>query len=620
MPQFTDAFKLQLAEQTSIVELVGRYVRLTRKGSEHWGCCPFHNEKTPSFKVNEVRKAYKCFGCGEGGDAISFLMKMEGLGFVEAIKELAERAGVPLPEEDLSPEEQAAARRRDGLYHANELACCYFERTLAGPDGDKGQRELERRQVDPELVHKYRIGLAADAWDGLAQALRREGISAATAQEAGLILERKSGDGFYDRFRDRLMFPIRTSGGKVVAFGGRALGDATAKYINSPESPVYSKSGALYGLHQARAAIHKEDRALVVEGYFDVLGLARAGLGFAVAPCGTALTERQLATLRRHTRNVTVLFDADEAGQRAADRALELSLAQGLWPSWLSVPDGKDPDDYVREHGGEAMRSLLDQRRPLLDVYLEHRFAAAGGDRLAEERTLDEIAPMLRELPPTQRRDYAFRIAGDLGVNPRIVEDRIQTAGRARRSRPAPEPPPTPEFDGLPEMEGPPVPSRPAIRSTPTERQLLRLLVQDLVHVGPAVDDMGAVSWLRSPAAELVAGRLLRAWREQRVPSAMELLADVEEADVISEVSEVLTSESSWLSEDVLEKATQDCLIRLRISWVERRRAKASRELAALQHSESQDLGLMQQLALECLDFKRELDALSDHLQEVMRA
>ncbi len=617
MPQFTDAFKRELADQTSIVELVGRYVRLNRKGAEYWGCCPFHNEKTPSFKVNEVRKAYKCFGCGEGGDAISFLMKIEGLGFVEAVKELAEKAGIPLPEEDLSPEEQAAARRRDALYHANEVACRYFERTLAGPDGEKGREELRRREVDVELARKYRVGLTVEAWDGLARTLQREGISPAVAAEAGLILERRGGDGWYDRFRDRLMFPITTAGGKVVAFGGRTLGDATAKYINSPESPVYSKSGALYGLHQARASVHKEDRVLVVEGYFDVLGLARAGLGFAVAPCGTALTERQLSILRRHTRNVTMLFDADEAGQRAADRALELALAQGLWPSWLSVPDGKDPDDFVRERGGDAMRDLLTERRPLLEVYLERRFAATGGDRFAQEAILDEVAPMIRDLPPTQRRDYAFRIAGDLGVNPRVVEDRIRTAGRARRTR-APEPPPMPEFDGEPRLEAPP--QRPAIRSTPTERQLLRLMIQDPANVALAVDDMDAVSWLRSPATALVAGRLLRAWREEREPTATELLSDVDEREVISEVSEVLASESAWLANDVLEKATKDCLIRLRIAWVERGRARASRELATLQHRGDSDPGLMQQLAQDCLDLKRELDALNDHLQKVMRA
>ena len=618
MPQFTDAFKRDLAEQTSIVELVGQYVQLTRKGGEHWGCCPFHNEKTASFKVNEVRKAYKCFGCGEGGDAISFLMKLEGLGFVEAITELAQRANIPLPQEDLTPQEQAAARRRDGLYHANEVACRYFERMLAGPEGAKGRAELEQREVPPELVTRFRIGLAVDAWDGLAQALRREGISAAAAEEAGLILERKSGDGWYDRFRDRLMFPISTSGGKVVAFGGRTLGDATAKYINSPESPIYSKSGALYGLHQARAAIHKEDRALIVEGYFDVLGLARADLGFAVAPCGTALTERQLSTLRRHTRNVTVLFDADEAGQRAADKALELSLAQGLWASWLSVPDGKDPDDFVRERGGEAMRALLDHRRPLLDVYLDRRFEAAGQDRLALDGVLDEIAPLLRDLPPAQRTAYAFTVSGKMGVNTRVVEDRIRTAGRARRQRPTPEPPPPPDFDGLMgEDLGPPGP--PAVRSSPTERQLLRLMIQDLANVAPAVVEMGATSWLRSPAVELVAGRLLAAWREAREPTAMELLAEVHELEVRSELSDVLTSEAGWMPDDVLEKATQDCLIRLRIGWVERRRARSSRELASLQQRDEADPGLMQQLAAECLDLKRELDSLNDHLQVVMR-
>lgn len=611
MARFTDEFKRDLAEQTSIVELVGRYVRLTRKGAEWWGCCPFHNEKTASFKVNEARKAYKCFGCGEGGDAISFLMKVDGLGFVDAVRELAERAGMTLPEDELSPEETAAASRRDALFHANELACRYFEETLASPAGAKGRAELQKRGVPADLARRFRVGVAEEGWDGLSLALRRSGIDAGTAHDAGLILPRKSGGGWYDRFRDRLMFPIMAPGGKVIAFGGRTLCGDDAKYINSPESGVYSKGAALYGLHQARQAIHKEDQVLVVEGYFDVLGLARAGIESGVAPCGTALTERQLATLRRHTRNVVMLFDSDEAGQRAANRALELSLAQGLWPSWLSVPDGKDPDDYVREHGAEAMRALVASRRPLLDVYIEHRFAAAGQDRIQQEAALDGIAPLLKDLAPTQRRDYCLVMAGLLGVDTRIVEDRVRTAKRAPPTGQQPE-------ARRPDEPDAPAPARPVSVSTELERLLVRLLVQDLPNVAAVVDDMGAVSWLRSPAAELVVGRLLRAWREGREPSAMELLDDVDDPDLRRDLAGALASDG-WLPEAKLEQATQECLIRLRMAWIERRRTRVKRELAGIQQAGAPDLGLAGQLAQDLLQLARELAALKEHLQVVLR-
>ena len=278
MPHFPPALLRDIADQTSIVELVGRYVQLKRKGSEWWGCCPFHQEKSASFKVNEVRKAFKCFGCGEGGDAYSFLMRLEGMSFVEAVKELADRAGVTIPEEDLSPREQEELAHKDALYHANELACRYFQEVLQSEAGEAGRAELDRRGVTAEIREQYRLGVSPDAWDGLAVALKQAGISAQVAEEAGLVLPRRSGDGYYDRFRNRLMFPIRARNGKVVAFGGRTLGDDDAKYLNSSESPVYRKSSALYGLHQARSAIHKDDLVLVVEDALPLQMVAKARL------------------------------------------------------------------------------------------------------------------------------------------------------------------------------------------------------------------------------------------------------------------------------------------------------------------------------------------------------
>jgi DNA primase len=608
VPHFSDSFKQELADATSIVDLVSRYVKLNRKGTDYWGCCPFHNEKSPSFKVSEVRKAYKCFGCGKGGDAYRFIMELEGLGFVEAVSELAERAGIPLPQEDLDPQEKARAHRRDALHHANESACRYYESVLWSPEGAHGQAELTRRGVDEELARTFRLGVSPDAWDGLIGALRNLGIDPGIAEEAGLVLQRRQGPGYYDRFRNRLMFPISTPGGKVVAFGGRALGDDDAKYINSPESPVYSKSGTLYGLHQGRAAIHKADQVLVVEGYFDVLGLARAGIAWAVAPCGTALTDRQLSSMRRHTRNIVLLFDADEAGQRAAWKALTMGLQQGLWPSFLTVPDGKDPDDFVREHGGDAMRELLTQTRPLLDAFLDHRLAGLLGNPFERDKGLSEVAPLLRDLAPTPRRHYIALVAGHLDLDTRIVDDAVRTAKSPTRG-------PTPRHDPPPLAQTAPG----TIRSTLIERELLKLLVQDLNNVAQAVDEMGATSWLWSPAVQLVAGRLLRCWREGRLPTAMEVLPpEVDDPEVVEEVSAALADESRWYTPEVLEKATQECLIRLRVSWLEERLGRVNREIAAGQRNATPDHGLMAELLRESVALNQERDALRSHLGSVL--
>ncbi len=609
VPRFSDSFKRELADATSIVDLVSRYVKLNRKGTDFWGCCPFHNEKSPSFKVSEVRKAYKCFGCGKGGDAYRFIMEVEGMGFVEAVSELADRAGMQMPQEDLDPQEQARARRRDGLHHANEVACKYFESTLWSEAGAHGQAELKRRGVDEELARKFRVGLTLDAWDGLGIAFRKAGMDPRLAEEAGLVLPRKSGQGYYDRFRNRLMFPISTPSGKVVAFGGRTLGDDDAKYINSPESPVYSKSGALYGLHQGRAPIHKADQVLVVEGYFDVIGLAKAGIGHAVAPCGTALTERQLSTLRRHTRNVVLLFDADEAGQRAAWRALQMGLSQGLWPSFLRVPNGKDPDDFVREHGADAMRELLTKTRPLLDEFLEARLVGLPNP-FERDKGLVEVAPMLRDLAPGPRRHYITVVAGHLGLDTRIVDEAVRTSKAPAQPRQRAEPEPSPHVGDRTAPR--------SVRSTNVERELLKLLVQDLANVAHAVDEMGATSWIRSPAVQLVVGRMLRCWREQRVPTAMELLPDVDDQEVVDELSTALADEAGWYEDEVLEKATQECLIRMRIGWLEARLAKVSREIAAGQRTASTDHGLMAELLREMVALNQERDALRDHLGTVL--
>lgn len=655
-----------------MVELVQRHVQLKKRGSSWTGLCPFHSEKSPSFHVNAARKSFHCFGCGEGGDAIAFLMKIEGLGFVEAVQELANATGIQLPQEELTPRQQQAMSHRDELYRANDVAATFFAQVLASDEGKAAQEELDRRGVSPELVKLYRLGFAPDAWDGVVGALARAGLTPEVGEEAGLIVARQGG-GHYDRFRNRLMFPISGTGGKVVAFGGRTMGDDSAKYINSPESPIYNKSSVLYGLHEARRAIHKSERVLVVEGYFDVLGLAGADLGYAVAPCGTALTDRQLEAIKRHTRQVVMSFDGDAAGQKAALKALELCLDMDLWPTQLLIPGAMDPDDYVREHGAEAMRQLVETgTRPLMDFFVEVKLRGAGDDMMARERTAAEMAPILGKLKPTQRKPFIERASLALGMRMETVEGIIRqaskraavqarsagrgnpgspgrTSGPPARSQPrsqtrAPEPPPPrggwdadppgrppgrppggpppTDWDDMPtDDDAPPddelvtdfaAPRRP--RATDPELLLLRVLIQDGKNAAPFVDETGAISWVRHRDVERAAGELLACWREKR-PFDQSLLHELEDEEVRRTIRQDLTSEERWFDGEAIEKATKECLIRLHLDWLERQVVRVARELDLASRDRSAAPTAVMDLARERIELEQQLQEWREELK-----
>ena len=595
MPQFPRELVREVADSTAMVELVRRHVPLKRRGSSWTGLCPFHSEKSPSFHVSEVRKTFHCFGCGEGGDAIAFLMKIEGMAFVEAVKELADMAGILLPKEELTPQQVQELSHRDKLYKANEVAASWFQSMLDAPEGAAGREELERRQVPPELIKSFRVGVAPDSWDGLLGALRRANINPHVGEEAGLLVPNKKGS-WYDRFRNRLIFPITAPGGRVVAFGGRTLGDDSAKYINSPESPVYNKSATLYGLHEARAPIHKADRVLIVEGYFDVIALTSAGLGYAVAPCGTALTERQLAGLRRHTRNVVMTFDGDTAGQRASMKALRLCLAADLWPSQLLLPDGMDPDDVVRTKGASVMQELVETSiTPLMDRFLDLILAQAGGDMRSREAALEEITPVLAMLPGSARKQYVDRASLSLGMSVDHLDGTVRNTKKHPSQRPPQGPPPG---VGVGDGSRRPRPSHPEVL-------LLRVLVQDLANVAPVVEDLGAVSWLRHPEVERVVGRLMAAWREARELAGADLLYDVEDPTIRSAIAGDLTNEERWFPPEVRARSVDEAMIRLATGWIDREIRQLARQIDELARRPDTDLRTLQDLSQRRIEFER---------------
>jgi DNA primase len=412
-------------DRVDVVALVGRFVDLKPSGRSHKGLCPFHSEKTPSFVVNAERQTFKCFGCGEGGTAISFLMRMENLSFPEAVRQLAASVGVEIPEEGGG--ERGLAER---IAEANGFAQAVYREALRAP-GNPGSEYLARRGIDAATIERFGIGFAPDAWDHLASRLAARGIPASVGEQAGLLAARRSG-GHYDRLRGRVTFPIRDARGRVLGFGGRALAPGQEpKYLNSPESPIFRKREAFFGLPDALEPIRRSERAVVVEGYFDLVALERAGVPGVLATCGTSLTPEHARQLRRRTRRVVLLFDGDEAGQRAMGRALEVLLPEELRVHAAVLPAGLDPDDFLAREGAAALRELVGSAPAALDAVIARAVANGCAGPAEKADAVATVAPLLALVAsPVERGAWEDRLALAVGTEKRHVEAAVRAARR----------------------------------------------------------------------------------------------------------------------------------------------------------------------------------------------
>lgn len=353
---------IQAVQQTAqIEEVVGDFVTLKKRGQNLWACCPFHHEKTPSFAVSPTKGFYKCFGCDAAGDAIGFIKAIEGISFVEAVKQLAQKYGIPIQETEDDDQDIAFQHEKDSLYILMNLAQSYYTENLRQhPEGQRiGLGYLHERGMTDTTIHQFGIGYSIDAWRSFYEYAQQQGYSDELLEKAGLLIHNE--EKRYDRFRGRVIFPIHNLSGKVIAFAGRIIGPAgdQPKYINSPETPIYHKSDALYGIYQAKQKIKQVDKCLLVEGYTDVIALHQAGLDYAVASSGTALTEGQIQLIGRFTKHITVLFDGDAAGVKAAIRGVDKILEQGLHVKVILLPAGEDPDSYAKQVGGEALQAYI---------------------------------------------------------------------------------------------------------------------------------------------------------------------------------------------------------------------------------------------------------------------
>ena len=408
----------EILRRTDIVQLVGRRVKLTRKGQAFWGCCPFHKEKSPSFKVENGRRTYKCFGCGKGGDAFKWLSETEGLSFPEAVERLAGEAGVELPK--WSAVDEAREEKKKSLTDVVEATCAFFEEQLRAPGGAEAREYLQSRGLSGEVAKKFRLGYAPSGTSTLLEHLKTKNITVDDMVVAGVV--RPSGDerGPRDFFFNRLMFPISDARGKIIAFGGRALSaDAKPKYINTGETSLFSKGQLLYNFAAARGPAIKSQQIIVAEGYMDVIALVRAGFEAAVAPLGTALTEDQLHLLWRTAPEPILAFDGDEAGMRAAHRAAHLALPHlraGYSLRFAFLPPGEDPDSLVRTEGPQAMKNILAEALPLSQVLwraeTDGKDFATPERRAGLERTLGEIVAAISDgkIADYYRRDFEQKV------------------------------------------------------------------------------------------------------------------------------------------------------------------------------------------------------------------
>jgi DNA primase len=423
----------EVRERASILEVISDYMSLRKSGANYQGLCPFHGEKTPSFNVNPARGIFHCFGCGAGGSALDFVMRMEGIAFPQAVKLLAKKVGVEIPERPLSRDEKRKADEQEQLYYINELAAQFYRRVLESDEaGAAGRSYLERRGVDDGTAALYRIGFAPAGWDNLSKHLQRKGVSVEQAEKLGLLRKREGG-GYYDTFRNRLLFTISDLHGRAIGFGGRVMDDSLPKYINSPESPVYRKSEVLFGLDLAKKGMREQGSAIIVEGYFDHLALYRAGFTNVVATCGTALTPPHLKLLRRYAERVYMLFDGDEAGRKATVRSMELFLEEAFPARVITVPSDDDPDTFIRREGAAGFGPLLENAQPIFEFFYRGLLTSLDtGGVEGKVAFVNEVAPRLVKIvDPVERGLYEKEICRAVGIDERMLHKKAPIPAQA---------------------------------------------------------------------------------------------------------------------------------------------------------------------------------------------
>lgn len=540
-----------IRQRVDIVDVISHYLALKKAGKNYRALCPFHHEKTPSFMVNEEKQIFHCFGCGAGGDVFTFLMRYENLTFYDALTELAQRVGVTIPKGGNLAEDE---KKRELLFQINQTAADYFHGNLLSKKvGSVARDYLASRGIHPDTIEQYRLGYAPSGWTNLVSHFREGSVDLKMAQSLGLIIPRKQ-QGWYDQFRNRIIFPIMNTNGRMVGFGGRAIDDDMPKYLNSTESTIYKKSQSIYGIQVASSEIRQRDLTLIVEGYFDLLTLHQNGFRNAVAPLGTALTQGQVRIMKRYTRNFVIIFDPDEAGIKATFRTLDPFMGEEIHPKTIRLPDGHDPDSFVKEEGPEALAREVESAVPLMDAFIE--YTLEGGNLETVEGKVQigrAILPMLKKLrDPLERRLYARSLSERLGVEESdllaISEERrgVRQKGANREVGPKPQ------------------------GAFPVFEETLVEIMLNHCNFIPTVFEGGVIEDFESEELRQIAWLLKDIFEKKGHVPTDEILSRVSQEDLKSRIS--FWAFSRKFKEEDLQKAVGDCIRKVKMRRLKRDR------------------------------------------------
>ena len=574
-----EATLAEIRARISIVEIISAHIALRKAGRNYTGLCPFHGEKTPSFSVNEEGGFYHCFGCGAGGNAFTFLSRVEGISFPEAVRRLAAKAGVALPQAERDPQAQERAR----LYRINDIAATYFQRCLWGNVGETARRYLEERGLAKEIAEQFRLGFAPPGNEGLVRFLAMQNAPLDKAASLGLIGKRDGGR-FYDKFRYRLMFPITDIVGRIVGFGGRLLPMAQGqspntgqmrtlpKYLNSPESEIYKKSTLLYGLFQAKDAMKKHARAVLVEGYIDLLALVQSGFAETVAVSGTALGPAQLKALRNFVPEVYLFFDGDEAGRKAATRAFPLCVEAELRGRGVFLPQGEDPDTFARKYGPDKLRDLIERAEPLEDFYFTRHAPPPGATVFQRAQAAREAMGILKSMTDVVARGALLtQIAQRFGVS---EEELRRTATTPESIRPAG--PKTLVVPGRRE------PANPLIAA---ETELLQLMLVDreaAMHVAQEGIIPAFQQWAH------VATEVVSAWQQSGTLDLGDFLGRLPK-EVASRVTQLYATTEQEGEATARQQLLLDCIAKIRNAHLRTERERLRQELREAERSGNEE-------------------------------
>lgn len=567
----------EIKSRTDIVDIVSQYVTLKKAGRNLVGLCPFHKEKTPSFTVRQDKQIFHCFGCNEGGDAVSFLMKVAQLTYPEALRQMAARAGVVLPEASENRGGSSRSSHREQLYRINELAAAHFAKNLAVPAGKAAREYLAKRDIRPDAVAAFNLGYAPDSWRNLRDYLDKEKISLKMAEELGLLIPRES-SGSYDRFRGRLIFPIEDISGRVIAFGGRIMGEGVPKYMNSPESDIYTKGRHLYGLYRTREDIRQKGYAILVEGYFDLIALWNFGIRNAVATLGTALTNEHVDLIRRYTQNMAVIFDSDEAGKKALTRSIGLFLAGNMKAKAVVLPDGFDPDDYVRTHGKDNLENVVRQSGSIVDYYIDHVIGERRG--LEEKReALREAIALIKDIPSASEQGlFVQRVAERLGIDQDVLRKEVRQTTTGNHKT-IPRPPERAKGNVLDAVE----------------LLLIRIILECPAKI-PMVDDSNVLLYVTNGELKQTAETVLETFKRSGKIDVVEIIKTIEQNALRERLMQLMVNESPY-DETVIDRVTTDAIKKIKQRWYRERRKDLQIELRKAENEGNTSLS--DQLVLE---------------------